>query len=412
MALIKVEVDGVVQKMSGSYYRGDKPQFYPEDRTLERDYVVDRFFMKGWTPEKPFITKETPIVAFGSCFAANISKYLHGRDYNILTKKENKAYVTSMGDGMVHTHAIRQQFEWAWENKVPEGDLWVGYDAEDFGYDEAARLDTKKLFDEAEVFVITLGLSEIWYDEVTGEVFWRQPPEAKRDPSRHKFRVATYQETCDNLLAIHRLIRTHRPQATIVFTVSPIPLRATFRQVSCLSANAVSKSILRAAVDQVHRDLTETDDNLFYFPSYDVVLYGFNHQWTVDRRHVYPHVLDFNMKMFEHYFCTPGISDEEMKKAYTRARMLDHKIGTEGHAAVASRSEEKHAARVLTPEQKRADRMDERRERRREETVKAAEEKREQRRQERREQAAASKGALPRILERLRHFGRSHLKTP
>jgi hypothetical protein len=337
MALIKVEVDGEVQRMSDSFFRGSKPQFHPEDRTLERDYAVDRFLMHGWAPRAPFMDRETPVVAFGSCFAKNISNYLHGRGYNVLTKKDNKAYVTSMGDGMVHTHAIRQQFEWAWEDKRPQADLWIGYDAEEFGYDEQTRLETRALFDAAGVFIITLGLSEIWYDEVTGEVFWRQPPDGRRDPERHKFRVATHEETVDNLRAIHALIRTHRPDAAIVFTVSPIPLRATFRNVACLSANAVSKAILRAAVDQVHRELSAGDDRLFYFPSYNVVMHAFDNQWTPDRRHVYPHVLRFNMVMFEKYYCIDGVGDEELAAAYRKARTLDRAVAREGHEAVARR---------------------------------------------------------------------------
>ena len=91
---------------------------------------------------------------------------------------------------MVNTYAIRQQFEWAWEGKVPEVSLWHGYDGQEFGYDEAIRLETKRIFDAAEVFIVTLGLSEVWYDEPTGHVFWRAVPKENFDPSRHKFRVA------------------------------------------------------------------------------------------------------------------------------------------------------------------------------------------------------------------------------
>lgn len=365
MATIQYEIDGEMTRMSGSYYRGARPQFYPEDKTLARDSVVDRFLVKGWMPESAFISTAAPIVAFGSCFAANISNYLHKRGYNVLTKKEGKAYITTMGDGMVHTHAIRQQFEWAWENKVPEGELWTGYNSEEFGYDEDARLETKQLFDAAEVFVITLGLSELWYDEPTGEVFWRQPPDHKRDLSRHKFRVATYEETIANLRAIHRLIRVYRPDAAVIVTVSPIPLRATFRQISCISANAVSKAILRAAVDQVYRELSGHDPKFFYFPSYDVVMYAFNHQWTEDRRHVYGHILDFNMKIFERYFCSPGIGDDALLKSYKRARALDLRIAIRGHSVIAKVTDQKRQLRIEKRKQARSAIIAEKREARR-----------------------------------------------
>ena len=49
-------------------------------------------------------------------------------------------------------------------------------------------------------------------------------------------------------------MRRHNPRAHIVFTLSPVPLNATFRGVSCVSANSVSKAILRVAVDELLRE--------------------------------------------------------------------------------------------------------------------------------------------------------------
>lgn len=328
MAVTSVIQDGARKNISASY--SNRPSLFPDNASLTKDYVVDRYFMKGFAPKDPFIKIGTPIVAFGSCFAANISKYLHNRGYNVLTRQKNQAYVTQMGDGMVHTFAIRQQFEWAWENKFPSVALWEGYDHEEFGYTDEARLATKKLFDEAEVFIITLGLSEIWYDEPTGEVFWRAPPKGRMDPSRHKFRVATFAESKANIQAIRKLIAEYRPDARVVFTVSPIPLAASFRPVAALSANAASKAILRAAVDEFYRDTKDGDDNLYYFPSYDVVQHGFDNQFGMDRRHVSVTVLDFNMKMFERYFCTPGLDDATLLESYRRAQKRDKRLGKYG----------------------------------------------------------------------------------
>ena len=44
-------------------------------------------------------------------------------------------------------------------------------------------------------------------------------------------------------------MRKHVPHASVVLTLSPVPLAATFRGVSCVTANAASKATLRAAVD-------------------------------------------------------------------------------------------------------------------------------------------------------------------
>ncbi|WP_395672589.1 GSCFA domain-containing protein [Inquilinus sp.] len=349
MSRIVIEQDGVQRKASASFFRGETTNFYPSDKSLERPGVVGDYFAKGWMPAERFVTKATPIVAFGSCFAENISRFLHKAGFNVLTKRDNLAYISSMGDGMVNTFAIRQQFEWAWLNKTPQADLWHGYDAAEFGYDEAVRERTKALFDEAELFIITLGLSEVWYDEPTGEVFWRAVPKDKYDPSRHKFRVTTHAENLENLRAIHALIRRFRPDATVLLTVSPIPLTATFRPVTCLSANAVSKAILRAAADEFLREAVPNDPKLFYFPSYDIVMYGFNHQWQDDRRHVYSHVLDFNMKVFERYYCQTALDDEGLLLSLRYAQRQDRAIGQLGHAAVVkgegATEEERIAAR-------------------------------------------------------------------
>ncbi|WP_349436099.1 GSCFA domain-containing protein [Pararhizobium sp. A13] len=329
MAFYAYEQDGRQRKTSQSFFRGEHTNFHPTNNSFAAPNFLAEYLMEGWAPASKFVTKETPIVAFGSCFAANISDYLHGRDYNVLTKKESRAYVTQMGDGIVNTFAILQQFEWAWLNKTPNADLWHGYAAEEFGYDEAVRLETKDLFDQADLFIITLGLSEVWYDEPTGEVFWRAVPMDKYDPARHKFRVSSFAENAANLQAIRALIRKFRPDAHILFSVSPIPLAATFRSVSCLSADAVSKAIIRAALDEFMR-ANGTDERLHYMPSYEAVTRLFKNQWMADRRHIYPHVLDFNMQVFEAFYCNPGLPAEELADAFRVAVEEDVKIGIHG----------------------------------------------------------------------------------
>ena len=67
-------------------------------------------------------------------------------------------------------------------------------------------------------------------------------------------------------MQIRNLIRANRPGAKIIVTLSPLPLMATFRPVSCLTASSVSKAILRVAIDQLMRDFSD-DPDLFYFPS-------------------------------------------------------------------------------------------------------------------------------------------------
>jgi hypothetical protein len=272
-------------------------------------------------------------VAFGSCFASHISKFLKDRGYNVATQKGGEAYVARMGAGIVNTFAVRQQFEWAWLNKFPQVELWHGYDAHALGYDEEVRLKTKALLDNADVFIITLGLAEIWYDEPTSEVFWRAVPKEYFDASRHKFRVSSVEENLNNLKAICQLIKEYRPNARIVFTLSPIPLMATFRDLSCCVANSVSKSILRVALDELMRSV-DTDANIYYFPSYEIVLNCFNNPFLEDRRHVHKHILDFNMNVFERYFCCSDLTDKGLYNSFLKSQSLDRRVGKYGHWSV------------------------------------------------------------------------------
>lgn len=347
---IEAVVDGKKMSFGYSFYRGENTNFGPTLDMLERPDAVAKYFLKGWMPAEPFIDQDTNIIAFGSCFASNISNYLNGIGYNVATKKDNVAYVSRLGDGIVNTHAIRQQFEWAWENVTPSVDLWHGYKAEEFGYDEAVRLRTRELFDSADLFIITLGLSEVWYDEPTGEVFWRAVPFDKFDPSRHKFRVATHDESLTNLRAIYSLIRKHKPETPVVFTLSPIPLAATFRDVSCITANAVSKAILRSALDQLYRESKPEDPKLFYFPSYEIVLNAFKNQFGSDGRHAHPHVLNLNMRAFERYFCKTGLTDTDIENTFAEALALDRELGGEdrGLALKRIRGEKMSKVRVAS----------------------------------------------------------------
>jgi len=191
-----------------------------------------------------------------------------------------------------------------------------------------------RLLDKSDVFIITLGLAEVWYDEPTKEVFWRAVPKEHFDASRHKFRLSSVAENLENLNAIYSLIREHRPSAQIVLTLSPIPLVATFRDISCEMANVTSKSILRVALDEFMRSINDTNERVFYFPSYEIVLNSFNNQFMEDRRHVHKHVLDFNMKVFEKYFCKSQITNEELISSLRKAKKLDGRVGRYGHWSV------------------------------------------------------------------------------
>ncbi len=304
-----------------TWFRGEHTNILPADRHFLQADGVEKFVLHGWAPKAPVITASSQVTAFGSCFAANISNWLAKRSYNVLNKSEDAgdAYVVQCGEGMVNSFVILQQFEWAWENKVFDQDLWHGYDTEAYGYDPEVQAQTKKMFDETDLFILTFGLSEIWYDEPTGNVFWRTIPKASYDPDRHKFRVSTVEENKQNMRAIYDLIRKYRPDAKIIFTLSPIPLQATFRPNSCMTSSSVSKAVLRTAIDEVVREKAD-EGVLHYWPSYELVTDAFQMPFKHDRRHVEDDVLDYIMMLFERTWCADSqLTDEELLSGFVTA---------------------------------------------------------------------------------------------
>jgi hypothetical protein len=314
---------GRPKRASATWWRGENTQFTPALYDMDRGDAIQEYILKGSVPESPVIEPETVVTAFGSCFAQHIGKWLSERNYNIATK--GNAYVIVCGEGLVNTFAIRGQFEWALKNRQPAGEFWHGFDATAFGYDEAVRQETRDLFLKTDVFIVTFGLSEIWYDEPTGDVFWRAVPAAKFDPKRHKFRVSSVAENTENIRAIYHLIREANPAAKIIFTLSPIPLAATFRDVSCLVANSVSKAILRASIDAIVSEFHQ-EGHLFYWPSYEIVTEAFPNRWNLDRRHIKREVLDYIMMAFEKAWCVKPPTDDEMTKSLMAARIADGAI--------------------------------------------------------------------------------------
>lgn len=304
-----------------SWFSGGRRQKMPKRAELMAADAVRKKVLNGWSPAEPVITRDTRVTAFGSCFAANISNYLGRRGYAMASNEEgaSNAYVVALGEAMVNSFVIRQQFDWAWEGKTYDEKLWYSAEQKPLEYDEKVRLFTKDIFDKTDVFILTFGLSEVWYDAETDGVFLRHLPKDVFDPKRHKFRVTSVEENRENMEAIYQLIRKHAPHAKVIFTLSPIPLLSTFRDHSCVTANSVSKSILRVAIDEVVR-AHQKEGHLFYWPSFEIIKEVLPNSFKPDGRHVRDEILAFIMAQFEHIWCKPAENDlPDLELAWARA---------------------------------------------------------------------------------------------
>ena len=117
IARYKYMLRGKLKYMPTTWFRGKNTNFLPNKNDLYEVGGLEEFIFKGWLPDEPFIDKDTRIVAIGSCFAAEISKYLIENNFTgILSKKSSGElfkFPEGFGEGVNNTFAVRQLFEWA-----------------------------------------------------------------------------------------------------------------------------------------------------------------------------------------------------------------------------------------------------------------------------------------------------------
>lgn len=257
------------------------------------------------------ISRSDRIATAGSCFAQHISRTLQGEGCNYL--------VTEPGDGArqygvyparfgnIYTpRQLLQLFQRAYglfaprEGEWIQGAAWVDpfrpqVEPGGFGSPEALRADreahlaaVRAMFETADVFIFTLGLTEAWISTEDGAVFPSAPgvagaPAVAGHIRPHNFTVA---EVVDDLQTFIDLARTLNPDLRILLTVSPVPLVATFTDQHVLTATTWSKAVLRVAAGMA----VETRPLVDYFPSYEIVTGPHNgHRfWAEDLRTVTP----------------------------------------------------------------------------------------------------------------------------
>src|ERR1700687_6393502 len=259
----------------------------------------------AWLPAEPLISRATRVVAIGSCFARYFIVWLAEHGFNESMPQSPYNALLRVGSQLESPASIAQQFRWAFGELDEKVVVWIDKNKEVFEASEGRRQLVRDTLLAPDVLILTLGLSEVWYDRVTGEPLWRALPVDQFDPERHVFRVETMAQTLQWLETIERLRARHVPDMKIIFTVSPVPLRVTFRPVSALTANSASKAIVRAALDEFLRNHQEDVGRCsFYFPSYELAENYFIDPYEPDNRHISPTVAAGIIRYFVEHYCS------------------------------------------------------------------------------------------------------------
>lgn len=247
------------------------------------------------------------VVSAGSCFAARIAKFVRtsGLTYlfsddridlsedavreespaifslrygNIYTTRHLLQLLQRVSGARTITPPVAQDEHGRYRNLFRPSVLSYGTIDALRADDEAHLENVKTLIERATVFTFTLGLTEQWIDRETDITFPSAPGcgFGEFDEAQHYFYNSTQADVVSELKQSISLLREINPKIAIIFTLSPVPLVATYTNVSAVEATFYSKSLMRQALAQVVAEYDASsvgkEPPIIYFPSYEVIM--------------------------------------------------------------------------------------------------------------------------------------------
>ncbi|WP_235933024.1 GSCFA domain-containing protein [Paragemmobacter ruber] len=246
------------------------------------------------------IGPDTRVATAGSCFAQHVGRALRAAGVEVIDSEPAPAFVSdrvardhgyrlfSARHGNIYTAAhLAQLAREAWKGFRPAEPVWTLGErfvdsqrpsvepaglasAEEVALHRARHLaQLRAAWGAADVFVFTFGLTEAFCHRDSGTVFPMAPGVigGSYDPAVHGFVNFTVAETVAAFRAFMALARAANPAMRFLITVSPVPLAATASGDHVEVATVRSKSILRAACDEILR----AEEGVDYFPSYEII---------------------------------------------------------------------------------------------------------------------------------------------
>ena len=268
--------------------------------------------------QSPILSKKSKVFTIGSCFAVEIRDHMISKGYNVL---ERSLYDTKRPMHNLiwyNSFSILYEFERAaYIFEQDDDDIWAlpGGRFQDpyrrfvFGNSKEDLLATIRAIDsnvarcikEADCIVITLGLTEVWFQNSNDRAICGVPgyPKGKGGGQDSYFRFTDYDDNYDNMVEVVQILSQLNPKCNIVITVSPVALAKTFMGTDQLIANTESKSILRAVAGALSRECKQ----VHYFHAYELAMNGDRKEvFYRDGRHINSEYAAYIVGEFERFF--------------------------------------------------------------------------------------------------------------
>jgi hypothetical protein len=279
------------------------------------------------------IARATKVATAGSCFAQHIARALKtsGFTYYVpepgppaLGESERAARgygLFSARYGNIYTvRQLLQLFQRAFGLKQYPVDAWPykgrwvdpfrptcepdGFASpEELAQDQLAHLAcVRVMFQQLDVFVFTLGLTEGWVHRSSGAVLPVAPGVSggEWNPADYEFVNFGVSDVSQDLHEFIALLRSVNPRAKVILTVSPVPLAATYEQRHVMVSTTMSKAVLRVAAGEAESRL----EDVVYFPSFEIITLPAlgGRYFEDDLRSVRPGGVRHVMRMFFRHF--------------------------------------------------------------------------------------------------------------
>jgi GSCFA family len=324
MPLIRISADDAVQN------RKNNPYAQWGDRGAPNR--IEPIAAPGF--DVPFkLEPGEPIFTVGSCFARNVETELAARGFEIPARALfRRPEFASLDSGIINnygTPSIYNEFAWAFgerefvaEDHIIEimpgkfADQHVSPSLRPEARDAvlARRRAITQSYRSASgcrTVIMTLGLSEVWFDTKTGYHLnvSPRPSTLKAHPGRYELHVLSFEEAYDFLRDALLLLKKHGPgDLRVLLTVSPVPLQVTQRPVDVMVANTYSKSVLRTVAETAVARMPFVS----YFPSYEsVTLSDRKIAWMDDMIHVSDAIVRVNVRRMLDAFVGRAEGDDD-----------------------------------------------------------------------------------------------------
>lgn len=312
-----------------------KAAFWKLCRDSDQFRVAEMF-----QPKHPLAPGDRVATA-GSCFAQNIGRFLRASELelidvepapdampndvkaqfgyglfsarygNIYTPRQFLQLLTDCISLTLHDAAI-------WEKDGAFFDA-LRPNVEPFGFEDVDLLQTHRIehlkhvraiFEDVDLFIFTMGLTETWQDTATGLVFPSAPGviAGQFDPNAQSFVNLGFAQTLQDMRDAVALLQELAPDIKVLLTVSPVPLTATATPHHVLRATTYSKSVLRAVAEELALENPAVD----YFPSFEMITGApFAAQsYASNLRSVTSDAVDMVMRVF--FAAYPALTPPEM----------------------------------------------------------------------------------------------------